>query len=209
MSIFEAIKLADDTEAAAVETLQKWFKTYMRELELQHTKPEDAYPMPVRFITAERLDLESADALPAIVVVSPGLSGTRPRQEGDGSFRVFMALAVGVFVSGKDRQSTKSLVRAYTAIARTIILQHQSLGGFSDGVNWLDESYDDNFRFEDTETIGAGQAVFEVEVAGVVNRFGGPALYQQPEPDPDPDTQPGSNWPTADTVTATVTVQED
>lgn len=208
MSIFGAIKIADDLEMATRDTVQKWFKTYLRELELQSSEVQDVYPLPLRYLVSEHLDQESADALPAIIVVSPGLSGKQPRQEGDGSYRCFFSIAIGVFVGGKDRQSTKRLVRVYTAICRTIIMQHQSLGGYADGTTWLDESYDDNFRFTDTETIGAGQVVFEVEVAGVVSRYGGPALYQEPEPEPDPDTQPGSEWPQVVTVIPTVTVEE-
>jgi hypothetical protein len=208
-SIFEAIKIADDVENAAVTTLSGWFETYLREFELQASEPQDSYPLPKAYITAERLDLASAEQLPAIVVVSPGLTGTRPRQEGDGTFIVPMSMAVGVFVAGNDRRSTKRLVRVYTAIARTIMLQKQSLGGYADGTTWLDESYDDVFRTEDTQTIGAGQVVFEIQVAGVVNRYGGPAVYGGPPPAPDPDEQPGSTWPPVQTATATITVEED
>lgn len=206
MSIFNAIKIADDLETATRNTLEKWFKTYLRELELQQAEGEDVYPMPTKFLVAERFDQESSDTLPAIVVVSPGLSRA-PRQEGDGTFRCFFSIGVGVFVAGKDRASTKRLVRVYTAICRTIMLQHQSLGGFADGTTWLDESYDDNFHFSDTETIGAGQVVFEVEVAEVVSRYGGPGLYVPPV-EPDPDTQPGSDWGEVETTTITVTAEE-
>jgi hypothetical protein len=209
VSIFEAIKIADDLETKTLETLEAWFKTYSREVELQQSIDEDSLPLPRSFITAERLDRESADQLPAIVVVSPGLSGKTPKQEGDGTFRCFFHIAIGVFVSSNSRANTKRLVRLYTAIARTIILQKQSLGGYADGTTWLDESYDDNFGFTDEQTMGAGQVVFEVEVAGVVNRRGGPAVPFEPPPLPDPDTQPGSDWPTVDTVTATITVKED
>lgn len=80
------------------------------------------------------------------------------------------------------------------------MLQKQSLGGFADGTTWLDESYDDAFQFTDTQTVGAGQVVFAIEVAGVVNRYGGPPT---PIP-PDPDTQPGSDWPTVEEHTETV-----
>jgi hypothetical protein len=137
------------------------------------------------------------------VVISPGLSSrNKPKQEGDGSFRVFFSIGVGVFVSAGNRQDTMKLVRVYTAIIRTILLQQQSLGDFADGSEWLDESYDDNFPFPDDLTISAGQVVFEIEVAGLVNRFGGPKTV-----DPEP-TQPGSDWPLAETVTATVLPEE-
>lgn len=208
MSIFDAIKVADGLEQAAIATIEAWFPVYARELQLQRSDPQDAYPLPRSYLTADKVDREDADQLPSIVVVSPGLSGNRPLQEGDGSFRCFFSIGIGVFVSGKDRTSTKNLVRTYTAICRTIMLQKQSLGGFADGTAWLDESYDDDFNFSDTQTIGAGQTIFEVEVAGVVNRYGGPAVYGGPPPNPDPDTQPGSEWPLATDVSAAVKLKE-
>jgi hypothetical protein len=208
--IFGAIKVADNLERAVIDTLRLWFPTYLREVELYQGQsiPRDALPMPRSFLVAEELDRENADQLPAIVVISPGLSGRQPLQEGDGTFRAAFSLAVGVFVGGLDRPTTKRLVRLYTAIARTIILQKQSLGGYADGTTWLDESYDDNLTFTDNETVGAGQAIFEVEVAGVVNRYGGPAAPFKPPPPPDPENQPGSNWPLVQKVTATVEIEE-
>jgi hypothetical protein len=208
--IFSAIKIADDLEKACLDTIEAWFPVYVKELEIQHPDlfPVGSLPAPKSFLTADRIDRSNADLLPAIVAISPGLSGKKPAQEGDGSFRAFFHLGVGVFVVGSDRPSTKRLVRTYTAICRTIMLQKQSLGGFADGSTWLDESYDDDFNFTDDQTIGAGQVVFEVEVDGVVNRYGGPAVFGGPPPDPDPVEQPGSDWPTADVVTATVQVEE-
>jgi hypothetical protein len=207
VSIFDSIKLVTDVEAAAVQTIRDWFPVYVRELELQHSVQQDAYPLPHSYITAERFDREDADQLPAVVIVSPGLNRP-PRQEGDGTFRCFFSIAAGVFVAGKDRASTKNLVRVYTAVLRSILLQKQALGGIADGTTWLDESYDDNFRFSDTQTVGAGQVVFEIEVAGVVNRYGGPAVYGSPPPAPDPGTQPGSDWGEVETVTADVELME-
>lgn len=214
--IFGGIVLANALEAAVVTTLEDWFPVYLREIEFQSPAspnplnlPTDALPMPRSFLTADKIDRDSADQLPAIVVVSPGLSGRNaPKQEGDGTFRVPWGISVGVFVSGKDRPSTKNLIRVYTGIVRAIMLQKQSLGGFADGTTWLDESYDDTFAFTDEETIGAGSVIFEVWVAGVVNRYGGPAVYGGPPPAPDPATQPGAQWPTADTVVANVTTEE-
>lgn len=208
--IFEAIKLADDLEQFVIRTLEDWFPVYIREVELTHDVyfPQDSLPLPRAYLTSDRVEKEAADQLPAIVVVNPGLSGKPPKQEGDGSFRAFFNVGVGVFVSSFDRTETKRLVRTYTAIVRTIMLQKQSLSGFADGTTWLDESYDDNFNFVDNQTIGAGQCVFEIEVAGVVNRYGGPAAFGGPTPEPDPDTQPGALWPEVTSVIPTVEVEE-
>jgi hypothetical protein len=203
--IFGNIVLGSDVEDAAIATLEGWFPVYIREMELQKGIEEDALPLPRSYITADKLDREAVDQLPAIVVVSPGLSGKNsPQQEGDGTFRVPFAISVGVFVGGKDRTSTKNLVRQYVGICRMIMLQKQSLGGFADGSTWLDESYDDTFAFTDDQTISAGMVVYEIWVANAASRFGGPAVYGGPPPDPDPDTQPGEEWPEAETVTANI-----
>lgn len=206
MSIFDAIKMADDLEEAAKATLVAWFPTYSAEFELQAGLTAGTLPQPKSFLKADSLDREAADMMPAIVIVSPGMSGRQPpKQEGDGSYRCFFSIGIGCFVSAPVRKDTMRLVRIYTAIARTIMLQKQSLGGYADGTSWLDESYDDNFPFTDDQTISAGQVIFEVEIAGVVNRFGGPAKFGGPPPAPDPVTQPGSDWPLVETVTATIT----
>ena len=218
MSIFDAIKVAGDLERATLETLEAWWPVYSRELTLQSPPapdpdniPDDALPQPKAWLTVDQLDREAADALPCIVCVSPGLSGrTPPKQEGDGSFRVNFSIGIGVFVGANDRKDTLRLVRLYTAIARTIMLQKQSLGGFAAGTTWIDESYDDNFPFTDDQTISAGQVVFEVEVDGVVNRFGGPSTGAIiPTATPDPVTQPGSTWPLVADAKSTVEILED
>ena len=204
--IFGQIISANELETAVIDTLNSWFKTYARELEIQLDLPQDALPMPRSFITVDKIDRGNKDQLPSIVVVSPGLAGKAPKQEGDGTFTANFSVGVGIFVSGRDDVSTKNLVRWYASIVRAIMLQKQSLGGFtSGGVTWLDESYDDNFQVTDNLTVGAGELVFDISVVGVVNRVGGPP-YPIP---PDPDTQPGSQWPTANTVEAEVEMMED
>jgi len=208
--IFGDIIIGSQLEEAVVATLEAWFPVYIREMELQQSIPQDALPLPRSFITTDKINRENTDQLPAIVVVSPGLSGRNsPKQEGDGTFRVPWAISIGVFVGGQDRTTTKNLIRQYVGICRAIMLQKQSLGGFADGTTWLDESYDNSFAFVDQETIGAGSVIFEVWVAGVVQRFGGPAVPFEGSPAPDPDTQPGSEWPPIQTVEVTVTNKEE
>lgn len=203
MSIFGQIISADELEDAVQQTLSSWWRTYAREFELQQGLAEDILPEPKAYLVAEAVEREAADQLPAIVIVSPGLTAP-PKQEGDGTYRATFGLAVGIFVTANTRRATEKLVRQYAAIIRAIMLQKQALGGIADGTNWMDESYDDDFNFTDQQTISAGQVIFEIEVTNVVNRFGGPA-----EPTaPNPDTQPGSDWPVAQAVSATVKPKE-
>jgi len=210
LSIFDQIKIADDLEQAVLKTLQDWFPVYIREVELQSPAvpdprniPVDTLPLPRSFFTADQVDREARNQLPSIVVISPGLSSrTDPKQNGGGTFMVPFSIAVGVFVSADSRVHTLRLVRLYTAIVRSIMIQKQSFGGFASGAYWLDESYDDRFSFTDDMTISAGQVVFEVWVDNVVTRFAGPVTP------PDPATQPGSDWGQAETVIPTVDLKE-
>lgn len=209
MSIFDAIKITGNLETAVLATLESWFPVYKKELELQDaTLAVGDLLLPASYLRSNQLDEPAGMNFPALVCVSPGMSPrSKPLQEGDGSFRTFWSIAVGVFVSADRRSHTMDLVRIYTAIVRTIMLQQQALGGFADGTTWLDESYDDSFPFADGDTISAGQVVFEVEVDGVVNRYGGPAIFGGAEPTPDAAAQPGSDWPTVQTTTPTVTTK--
>jgi hypothetical protein len=203
-SIFGPLFSADELEEPIRNTLSNWFATYKKEFELQHGMTVGSLPEIRAFATAAQMDRDNAASLPAIVVVSPGLGGKVPRQEGDGTFTAFFTIGVGIFVSAKDRASTTRILRFYCAIIRTIMLQKQSHGGIASGTTWLDESYDDSFNFTDGQTIQAGKVIFEIGVSGVVSRHGGPAA---PTP-PDPNTQPGSEWPLYETVSADVDVKE-
>lgn len=203
MSIFGPIIDANQVEEAVRDTLQLWFPTYLRELEDQRGMTMNDLPDPRAYVVSGDNDREPEDQLPAIVVVSPGLA-ENPMQDGDGLFRAPWSVGVGIFTSARDRESTEKLVRLYCAVARAIMLQKQSLGGFADGTTWLDEDFDE-IEFDDTRTIGAGLVEFTVTVAGVVNRRGGPAA---PTP-PDPVGQPGSNWPLVEEVIVDETITEE
>jgi hypothetical protein len=208
-SIFGAIEIADQLEQAVVDTLSLWFRTYLTEYELQAglitNKYEDLkHPLPRAYLKANQVDASSAEAMPSIVVVSPGLSPRNaPKAEGDGTFRVFWNIGVGAFASANTRKDTLKLIRVYAAIIRTIMLQKQGLGGYADGTTWLDESYDNDFGFADDQTISACQVAFDIEVAGVVSRYGGPAAVM-----PDPD-MPGSHWPQVLTHEEIVEIEEE
>src|SRR6516164_9245858 len=184
MSIFGALVIGSQVEQAVLDTLQLWFPTYLKEFELEAGLTTDKFsppiiPLPKSYAKANQFQKASAENLPAIVCVSPGLSPrNKPRQEGDGSFRVFFSIGAGVFCGARDRKATLDLVRVYTGIMRQILLQKEGLGNppFADGSSWMDERWDDNFDTVDNQTIASGVVTFEVEVAGVVSRFGGPSL---------------------------------
>lgn len=195
------IKTGTDLENAARNTLRTWVPTYLREIELQkELGTSGVLPLPQSYLVAEELDQQQGNELPAIVLLSPGLSGNRPMQEGDGTIRAYFHLGIGVLVAANNSENTKRMVRLYTAVVRAIMLQKQSLGDFANGVTWLDESYDDKFPFPDNLTISAGQVLFEVDVPDVTNRFGGPI---------NPDTPPGSAWGTVTSAEIEVNPTED
>ena len=194
MSIFGPIVDGDLVETWVTNTLKLWWRTYAREFEIQRGLTQDALPDPRSWIVVEEVEREGVDQLPAVVIVSPGLNGDEPLQHNDGNMMATWSVGLGVFVSAATRPATKKLVRQYVGILRTILLQKQSLGNKANAVIWRDESYDDNFNFTDELTISAGQAIFDVAVDAVANRFSGPVGL------PNEDTQPGSEWHTAETV---------
>jgi len=201
MSIFKTVVNANQVEAAVRDTLRTWFNTYLRETELQWGIPSRSIPEPLSYIIAQDNAREAEDQLPAVVIVSPGLSD-EPLKEGDGTYRAPWQVGIGIFASAKDRSSTEQLIRYYCAVIRAIMLQKRSLGGFADNVVWSDESYDE-LDFDDERTISAGLVDFIVEVAGVVDGNAGPTVTVPP----DPDTLPGSNWPLVTDVIITEEVK--
>lgn len=203
--VFFPLVDASQLEAAVGKTLHDWFLVYTREFELQQGIPQDSLPQPRSWIVAEEVDRRGTDQLPTIIVVSPGLNGTDPMAEGDGSYRAAWLVGVGVFASAATREDTRKLVRQYAAIIRAILMQKQGLDASINvnAIRWMDESYDDNFRFTDEDTISAGQVVFNIEVDEVVHRFAGPVDA------PDPETQPGMSWEEIQTVNIEIVAEED
>ena len=199
MSWFELIIDGGEVEQRVQDTLKAWFPTYLRELELQTNDYEEGQlPAPRAYNVSESLDTFSEDQLPAIAVISPGLAD-RPTKTGDGKWSAIWEIGVGIVVSARDEATTRNLSRLYSAVIRAIMLQKRSLGGFADGVLWIDEAYDP-LRVEEERTFQAGMLTFHVIVGDVVDQQGGP-FTQLP---PDPDTMPGADWPLAQTVEVTI-----
>lgn len=194
VDIFGEITVGTEIEVAVMDTLRIWMPTYLEEIELQKGRTRGEIPPPARYTTRNRFDSFPDDAMPLCVVVSPGLA-EKPRKEGSGIYSAWWAVGVGFAAVARDADAAGFLSKVYGAASRAILLQHGSLGGSAEGVEWEDESYDDLVDDEE-RTVRACYEMFRVFKYDIVTKGGGPS-----DPiAPDPVTQPGSTWPTAETV---------
>jgi len=184
-----------DVELAALAVLKRWSGTYLADMERRTDRPAGSLPRVRGWTTAPDFETWPEDQIPRVLLVSPGLAEP-PKADGGGSYRARWTMGFGVVVSAATMDETMVLAKLYTAALRTCILQHQSLEGFAAGVEWLDENYDD-LPSIDTRSLGAGQAIFAVEVADVSRRWGGPPTPNDP---PVPDTDPLPTDPTVEDV---------
>lgn len=213
-SIFGQLFDADLLESAVRDKLKLWMETYLREIEIQRGLQLGDLVRPKAWLVSEEIDKEWGDKVPAVVVVSPGLAAP-PVAEGDGSYASLWRIAVGAVVSAggpNSRDGSRRLLRRYVGLLRDLMLQNKNYGYVDEDtelfevrrVAWMDESFD-KLNFEDTQTLGIGESVFEVEIGNTVNPRLGPAKPVVP----DPDTMPGSEWPTvAEALQSVTTVRE-
>lgn len=174
-----------DVEMATLVFLRRWSGTYLAECERQKGYAPGALPRIRTYTTASDFEKWPEDQLPCVVLVSPGLA-EEPLADGAGVYRCKFSVGVAVVVSAATMDETAALAKLYVAALRTAILQHQSLEGFATGIEWLDENYDD-LPSIDTRSLGAGQLIFAVEVAGMARRWNGPKTPNEPPPvDTDP-----------------------
>lgn len=185
MTVYGPVVTGEDVENAVIGTLRLWTPAYVAEISAHSGRGRATLPKFRSFTSAAEADAWPEDQLPACVVVSPGLY-RQPWKDGNGKYRAQWDVALAAICSGSDRASTLKLLRLYCAALRLTALQNPSLGGFGEGVTWLDESYDDSLGFEDSRTIAMGLVRLAVEVSSVVSSFGG--LKQVPT---DPDADPG------------------
>jgi hypothetical protein len=169
-------------------------------MERQTARPPGSLPRARAWTTSPDFETWPEDQIPRVLIVSPGLLQP-PASDGPGNYRATWSLGIGVIVSARTMDETMELAKLYCAALRACMLQHQSLEGFAAGVEWLDENYDD-LPSIDTRSLGAGQAIFAVQVDDVSRRWGGPTSPDS-EP-PEPDTTPLSTDPTVEDVAVEV-----
>jgi len=169
-----------------METIRTWAGTYLCEVERQHGIPEGSLQRVRGWVTAPSFDKWPEDQLPAVMLVSVGLSET-PLKDGYGYYRARWQMGLGAIVSARTQAESHRLGMLYIAALRALLIQHPSLGGRAAGIVWQDEDYT-QLDYDDIRTLAAGQAMFTVEVEQVAQSGAGPLA-----PDPhDPECEP---WP--------------
>lgn len=191
-SVFGTITVGTEVETAVMAQLAAWMPTVIQEIELQYNRERGKIPPPKMYTTRNEFTSFPTDILPLCVVVSPGLADP-PTKDGEGVFEAWWTLGVGFAAEARDADAAGFLAKVYGAAGRKILLTHQSLGGVTQKVVWVDESYDD-LVVEDDRTVRATYLIFRVLKGDIVTEYAGPAAPANPA------TQPGSTWPTANIV---------
>lgn len=163
--------------------LKLWFPTYLAAVARSEGKDPSTYPVFRSWVSS--LDLPDGKyeehQMPSCVIVTPGLLEEPERLSG--KLKTVWAVSVGAVVSGQDRDNTFELAEMYAAAVRTAVMQHTSLGGTVEGVDWIGERFDD-IPNDMLRTLAAGSVHFAVEVYPTLELGAGP---DEPLVDPIPD----------------------
>src|SRR5215831_15728670 len=108
---------ASQIEEDVINTLQKWFPTYLAEVARQLGISKNSLPQPTNYTNRNSFDAEQGEKIPKVVVVCPGLLDN-PVHDARGIYRAIWRVGVGVATAAKDEQSANMLVKAYGAAAR-------------------------------------------------------------------------------------------
>lgn len=142
-STFGNLVIASDVEYMVRDVLQKWFPSYLREVE--RVVEWDAEPLatPRNYTNRNEFEAQIGEELPKVVVISPGLWELPTTPESNGYYRAEWQIAVGVTTAAPTEEKADRMVKMYAAAVRGMMVQNQDLNGLADGVRWLDENYAD------------------------------------------------------------------
>jgi hypothetical protein len=193
-SLFGQMVSGAQVEQAVIDTVDLWMPTYLREAERQFGYAENSLLNFRTIKTDNEFTKEMANQLPALVVISVGITG-KPRPQGGGPILASWVVGVALVVTARKQAEAEKLSKDYAALMRTLLLQQSSLGDFAAGVAWQNESYTDIPSSEERQLASASME-FHIDVDEVSNQRAG--LRTPPD---DPTEVP--SWPTAETVSVT------
>lgn len=203
-TIIDVAQVEDAVEAKLLE----WIDTYLLEREEAAGVPPRTWLRPKSWTVEDDIRLLPEKNLPALVVVSPGLTSEPQETEGDGTLDGVLQMGVVAVVQDVDRRSTAKLARRWGAAIAALLDQQ---GGDFDGTCVLAsrpaDRYDEQRSADRSNAYrGIAYVVFNVLVEGLRNRHEGPVETQPPAPT---DPVDYGDIPTVETVNLTVTPSEE
>lgn len=169
-------------ERSVIKVLDKWFPTYLREVERQEEWDLPPLPAPKNYSRRNSFDMEEGELLPKIVVVSPGLYEPPETREADGYYYAAWQVGVGVATAAHTEEEAADKAALYAAASRAIV--EQQLIPEIEGicyVSWLDENYDDLPLDNQIQQLRSAGSYFAVGVEKAVNMFMRPPLISEAE----------------------------
>lgn len=178
-----------EVEQAVIAHLAEWMPDY-----LPHRKRRAAtlldeaipdFPLPRSYeVTPREPDRWKEDDLPAILVVSPGLTDA-PKHDGGGTYRGTFDVGIAAICSAGDESTSKLFASLYFDACRAILLDKPSLGGVAENVTSR-SAENDWLSGERNRSLAATFGNFDVSVPDLTVVTGGPADHLE-----DPSVDPG------------------
>ena len=190
--IFGRILSASQIEDAILDLMQKWFPTYLAEIERQTGMRAGTLPAPENYINRNSFETLEGEPMPKVVVISEGLA-TAPGQTNGHVYRATWRLGVGVATAAKTEEVCNRMVKGYGAAVRGLMLNKMGDANI-DGIvaiNWMEETYPSIAIPSPLMLFKAANILFTIDVEDVVHRYGGP---------PAPSRAVPPDWTEVDTV---------
>jgi hypothetical protein len=181
--VFSRMLAASQIEDTVIASMKMWFPTYLREQERQMGLPASYLETPDNYSDRNSFDMEAPEKLPKVVVIAPGTVGA-PLMKGDSRYSATWRLGIGLAVGAETEKEANTLVKAYGAVVRGMMLQSSGLGAIG-AVNivWTDESYDDLPIPNQVQLLKAASLYFNIDINNVVTRGHGPDTPDLPAAD--------------------------
>jgi hypothetical protein len=180
MTVFGDILIASQIEEAAINQLQIWIPTYLREIERQLEIAIGSTPTPEHFSNRNSLDMLAGEKFPKVIVISPGLDGA-PLADGSGVYSARWQLGVGSIIAANSEPLANMQSKIYGAACRKIMIDKPSLGGLARAITWEDEQYEDLPVPNQNMLLKSAVVYFSVDCQNVSTRWSGP---DHPDEDP-------------------------